>query len=90
MDKEHMFDKVATPSDVEKLNRLVIPKQHAKKYFPLDSMGGKGVPLNVEDRNGKAWRFRGVGELGKDRLFIDWRRRPDAPVAQPIVLRLFG
>ncbi|XP_057801380.1 LOW QUALITY PROTEIN: B3 domain-containing protein Os03g0120900-like, partial [Salvia miltiorrhiza] len=22
---------------------------------------------------------RGVGELAKDRLFIDWRRRPDAP-----------
>ncbi|KAI7981139.1 B3 domain-containing protein Os04g0581400 [Camellia lanceoleosa] len=37
MEKEHMFDKVVTPSDVGKLNRLVIPKQHAEKYFPLDS-----------------------------------------------------
>ncbi|OMO79907.1 hypothetical protein CCACVL1_13306 [Corchorus capsularis] len=115
IEKEHMFDKVVTPSDVGKLNRLVIPKQHAEKYFPLDSSTNeKGLLLNFEDRNGKPWRFRysywnssqsyvmtkgwsrfvkdkkldagdivsfqrGVGEIGKDRLFIDWRRRPDAP-----------
>ncbi|CAI0387870.1 unnamed protein product [Linum tenue] len=30
IEKEHMFDKVVTPSDVGKLNRLVIPKQHAE------------------------------------------------------------
>ncbi|OWM72245.1 hypothetical protein CDL15_Pgr018130 [Punica granatum] len=113
IEKEHMFDKVVTPSDVGKLNRLVIPKQHAEKYFPLDSSTNeKGLLLNFEDRNGKPWRFRysywnssqsyvmtkgwsrfvkekkldagdiisfqrGVGEAGKDRLFIDWRRRPD-------------
>lgn len=113
IEKEHMFDKVVTPSDVGKLNRLVIPKQHAEKYFPLDSSSNeKGLLLNFEDRNGKAWRFRysywnssqsyvmtkgwsrfvkdkkldagdtvsfqrGVGELGKDHLYIDWRRRPD-------------
>lgn len=115
IEREHMFDKVVTPSDVGKLNRLVIPKQHAEKYFPLDSSTNeKGLLLNFEDRNGKPWRFRysywnssqsyvmtkgwsrfvkekkldagdivsfqrGIGELGKDRLFIDWRRRPDAP-----------
>lgn len=115
LQREHMFDKVVTPSDVGKLNRLVIPKQHAEKYFPLDSSTNeKGLLLNFEDRNGKPWRFRysywnssqsyvmtkgwsrfvkekkldagdivsfqrGLGELGKDRLFIDWRRRPDAP-----------
>ncbi|KAJ6417499.1 hypothetical protein OIU84_003261 [Salix udensis] len=115
IEKEHMFDKVVTPSDVGKLNRLVIPKQHAEKYFPLDSSSNeKGLLLNFEDRNGKAWTFRysywnssqsyvmtkgwsrfvkekkldagdivsfqrGVGELGRDRLYIDWRRRPDAP-----------
>lgn len=113
IEKEHMFDKVVTPSDVGKLNRLVIPKQHAERYFPLDSSSNeKGLLLNFEDRNGKAWRFRysywnssqsyvmtkgwsrfvkdkkldagdivsfqrGIGELGKDRLYIDWRRRPD-------------
>ncbi|KAB2074315.1 hypothetical protein ERO13_A07G133600v2 [Gossypium hirsutum] len=115
IEKEYMFDKVVTPSDVGKLNRLVIPKQHAEKYFPLDSLSNeKGLLLNFEDRNGKSWRFRysywnssqsyvmtkgwsrfvkekkldagdivsfqrGVGESGKDRLYIDWRRRPNAP-----------
>lgn len=114
-EREHMFDKVVTPSDVGKLNRLVIPKQHAEKYFPLDSSSNeKGLLLNFEDRNGKPWRFRysywnssqsyvmtkgwsrfvkekkldagdivsfqrGVGESGKHRLYIDWRRRPNAP-----------
>lgn len=59
LEKEHMFDKVVTPSDVGKLNRLVIPKQHAEKYFPLDSAANeKGLLLNFQDRNGKSWRFR--------------------------------
>ncbi|KAI9090384.1 hypothetical protein K1719_028719 [Acacia pycnantha] len=59
IEKEHMFDKVVTPSDVGKLNRLVIPKQHAERYFPLDSSSNeKGLLLNFEDRNGKLWRFR--------------------------------
>ncbi|XP_051145551.1 B3 domain-containing protein Os03g0120900-like [Andrographis paniculata] len=119
VEKEHMFDKVVTPSDVGKLNRLVIPKQHAEKYFPLDSSSNeKGLLLNFEDRNGKPWRFRysywnssqsyvmtkgwsrfvkekkldagdvvsfqrGVGDLAKDRLFIDWRHRPDIPEIPP-------
>ncbi|XVE77354.1 hypothetical protein DITRI_Ditri13aG0055700 [Diplodiscus trichospermus] len=113
--KEHMFDKVVTPSDVGKLHRLVIPKQHAEKYLPIDSSANeKGLLLNFEDGNGKSWWFRysywnssqsyvmtkgwssfvkekklaagdivsfqrGVGESGKDRLYIDWRRRPNAP-----------
>ncbi|KAJ8748571.1 hypothetical protein K2173_003472 [Erythroxylum novogranatense] len=115
VDKEHMFDKVVTPSDVGKLNRLVIPKQHAEKYFPLDSTSSeKGLLLSFEDRSGKSWRFRysywnssqsyvmtkgwsrfvkekkldagdivsfqrGVGESGRHLLYIDWRRRPNAP-----------
>ncbi|CAA7391644.1 unnamed protein product [Spirodela intermedia] len=58
VEKEHMFDKVVTPSDVGKLNRLVIPKQHAERYFPLDSTNDKGMLLNFEDRTGKPWRFR--------------------------------
>ncbi|KAF0933819.1 hypothetical protein E2562_019276 [Oryza meyeriana var. granulata] len=54
-----MFDKVVTPSDVGKLNRLVIPKQYAEKYFPLDAAANeKGLLLNFEDRAGKPWRFR--------------------------------
>ncbi|KAI3423492.1 uncharacterized protein J3R85_010991 [Psidium guajava] len=57
-----LFEKAVTPSDVGKLNRLVIPKQHAEKHFPLrngtSSTTSKGVLLNFEDGGGKVWRFR--------------------------------
>ncbi|XP_058105096.1 B3 domain-containing transcription factor NGA1-like [Magnolia sinica] len=115
LEREHMFDKVVTPSDVGKLNRLVIPKQHAEKYFPLNSSANeKGLLLNFEDLTGKVWRFRysywnssqsyvmtkgwsrfvkdkkldagdivsferGAAESAKDRLYIDWKHRPNAP-----------
>ncbi|XP_019168375.1 PREDICTED: AP2/ERF and B3 domain-containing transcription repressor RAV2-like [Ipomoea nil] len=55
---ERLFEKAVTPSDVGKLNRLVIPKQHAEKYLPLSPTTTKGVVLNLEDQNGKVWRFR--------------------------------
>lgn len=59
LDKEPMFEKPLTPSDVGKLNRLVIPKQHAEKYFPLsgDSVD-KGLLLSFEDESGRYWKFR--------------------------------
>lgn len=57
-----LFEKAVTPSDVGKLNRLVIPKQHAEKNFPLQQTGptvsSKGLLLNFEDGGGKVWRFR--------------------------------
>ena len=53
--REHMFDKVLTPSDVGKLNRLVVPKQHAERFFPA---AGAGTQLCFEDRGGVPWRFR--------------------------------
>ncbi|XXG65442.1 hypothetical protein AAC387_Pa05g3142 [Persea americana] len=57
--REQLFDKAVTPSDVGKLNRLVIPKQHAEKNFPLQvGSDCKGVLLNFEDAQGKVWRFR--------------------------------
>nr|XP_010924129.2 LOW QUALITY PROTEIN: AP2/ERF and B3 domain-containing transcription repressor RAV2-like [Elaeis guineensis] len=59
--REHLFDKAVTPSDVGKLNRLVIPKQHAEKHFPLPTGSAtacKGVLLGFEDACGKMWRFR--------------------------------
>ncbi|KAJ4830055.1 hypothetical protein Tsubulata_009667 [Turnera subulata] len=59
LEKEPMFEKPLTPSDVGKLNRLVIPKQHAEKYFPLNGESGdKGLLLSFEDEAGKYWRFR--------------------------------
>lgn len=58
-EREHLFEKLLTPSDVGKLNRLVIPKQHAERHFPLDAESGeKGLLLNFEDEGGKSWRFR--------------------------------
>ncbi|XP_010931097.1 B3 domain-containing protein Os11g0156000 isoform X2 [Elaeis guineensis] len=58
-ERELMFEKPLTPSDVGKLNRLVIPKQHAEKHFPLDGDSGeKGLLLSFEDESGKSWRFR--------------------------------
>ncbi|XP_074584737.1 AP2/ERF and B3 domain-containing protein Os01g0693400-like [Curcuma longa] len=66
--RQRLFDKAVTPSDVGKLNRLVIPKQHAEKYLPPPktagggggggSEDGKGLLLNFEDAAGKMWRFR--------------------------------
>lgn len=67
--REQLFEKTVTPSDVGKLNRLVIPKQHAEKHFPLQNgsvsttttvaaAAAKGVLLNFEDIGGKVWRFR--------------------------------
>ncbi|KAG9459164.1 hypothetical protein H6P81_003672 [Aristolochia fimbriata] len=57
-----LFEKPLTPSDVGKLNRLVIPKQYAERYFPAASGGGdavlKGLHLCFEDECGKPWRFR--------------------------------
>ncbi|KAJ1282681.1 hypothetical protein BS78_03G070500 [Paspalum vaginatum] len=59
-----LFEKVVTPSDVGKLNRLVVPKQQAEKHFPLKrapetmTATDKGVLLNFEDGEGKVWRFR--------------------------------
>ncbi|XP_068661086.1 B3 domain-containing protein At2g36080-like [Aristolochia californica] len=58
---EVMFEKPLTPSDVGKLNRLVIPKQYAERYFPMNGRGDsvlKGSQLSFEDEGGKVWRFR--------------------------------
>ncbi|KAI3672767.1 hypothetical protein L6452_38866 [Arctium lappa] len=53
------LQKTVTPSDVGKLNRLVIPKQHAEKQFPVQrGSTSKGVLLHFEDSDAKIWRFR--------------------------------
>ncbi|KAJ0669482.1 putative transcription factor RAV family [Helianthus annuus] len=59
MPREQLFQKTVTPSDVGKLNRLVIPKQHAEKHFPVQKgISSKGVLLHFEDTESKVWRFR--------------------------------
>ncbi|KAF5742072.1 AP2/ERF and B3 domain-containing transcription factor [Tripterygium wilfordii] len=64
---KQMFQKELTPSDVGKLNRLVIPKKYAVKFFPnmfqdaeelmIDGKAG-GVQLVFYDRSMRQWKFR--------------------------------
>ncbi|KAM0870245.1 hypothetical protein ACQ4PT_040143 [Festuca glaucescens] len=66
--REHMFDKVVTPSDVGKLNRLVVPKHFAERHFlpqllPAAGLAAArlaGAVLRFEDGRGggRAWAFR--------------------------------
>ncbi|PNY05384.1 B3 DNA-binding domain protein [Trifolium pratense] len=79
-EKESMFEKPLTPSDVGKLNRLVIPKQHAERYFPLDSEEVKGLLLSFEDESDKRLDAGDVVLFQRhrtqpSRFFISWRRR---------------
>ncbi|KAF8725924.1 hypothetical protein HU200_020492 [Digitaria exilis] len=60
-----LFEKAVTPSDVGRLNRLVVPKLHAEKHFPPlagdeDDATAPPVLLAFEDvgDGGKVWRFR--------------------------------
>ncbi|TKY50551.1 AP2/ERF and B3 domain-containing transcription factor [Spatholobus suberectus] len=59
-----LFQKELTPSDVGKLNRLVIPKKHAVTYFPrvCGSAEGNDESVDVEvvfyDKLMRLWKFR--------------------------------
>lgn len=62
-----LFQKELTPSDVGKLNRLVIPKKFALKYFPriCDVKARDGGSSSVDDielvffeRSMRSWNFR--------------------------------
>ncbi|PIN14185.1 hypothetical protein CDL12_13191 [Handroanthus impetiginosus] len=56
--QEPLFEKLLTPSDVGKLNRLVIPKQPAERNFPMNGDRDNGIMLSFEDKVGKMWSFR--------------------------------
>ena len=51
-----LFQKELTPSDVGKLNRLVVPKRHAVTYFPL--VCGNDVEVVFYDKLMRLWKFR--------------------------------
>ncbi|KAI3804798.1 hypothetical protein L1987_26609 [Smallanthus sonchifolius] len=52
-----LFEKLMSHSDAKlRHSRVVIPKTHAKAYFPEISEG-QGVTLHVLDTDGKAWHF---------------------------------
>ncbi|RWV95823.1 hypothetical protein GW17_00041513 [Ensete ventricosum] len=54
-----MFVKELTPSDVGKLNRLVIPKKHATQYFPsVVAETADEVQVEFVDREDRPWTFR--------------------------------
>ncbi|XP_039125248.1 AP2/ERF and B3 domain-containing transcription factor At1g51120-like [Dioscorea cayenensis subsp. rotundata] len=54
-----LFDKELTPSDVGKLNRLVVPKKHAVQYFPVMMEGSvEEMMLEFRDREDGVWMFR--------------------------------
>lgn len=65
---KQLFRKELTPSDVGKLNRLVIPKKYAIKYFPNISENAEeddqaadkivDVMLAFYDKSMKLWKFR--------------------------------
>ncbi|XP_011033440.1 PREDICTED: AP2/ERF and B3 domain-containing transcription factor At1g51120-like [Populus euphratica] len=64
---KQLFRKELTPSDVGKLNRLVIPKKYAIKYFPNISESAEedlaadkvvDVILAFYDKSMKLWKFR--------------------------------
>ncbi|KAE8708216.1 Detected protein of unknown function [Hibiscus syriacus] len=84
IEKEHMFEKVVTPSD----DRNGKPWRFRYSYWSSSQsyVMTKGWSRFVKDKKldaGDIVSFqRGVGELGKGRLFIDWRRRPDASEIQ--------
>ncbi|CAO2836812.1 unnamed protein product [Amaranthus hypochondriacus] len=52
---QELFRKELTPSDVGKLNRLVIPKRYALKYFPIQD---HDLELVFYDQGMKNWKFR--------------------------------
>ncbi|KAI3698549.1 hypothetical protein L2E82_42182 [Cichorium intybus] len=59
-----LFQKELTPSDVGKLNRLVIPKKYAVRYFPhvpdesADGISNDEVNLSFYDVEKRLWKFR--------------------------------
>jgi hypothetical protein len=58
IEMEFMFSKMLTQSDVSKLNRLLILRKEAKKYFSMGSgaIDQEGASfLNFEDSDGKLW-----------------------------------
>ncbi|KAF5748788.1 AP2 domain-containing transcription factor family protein [Tripterygium wilfordii] len=69
-----LFQKELTPSDVGKLNRLVIPKRFAVKYFPYiseDVDDHDDLELVFYDRNMRPWKFSHRAEDGQKLSLID-------------------
>ncbi|KAJ4807281.1 AP2/B3 transcription factor family protein [Rhynchospora pubera] len=61
-DRELLFFKLISHGDVGQHSRLLIPRKHAQKHFPVfqksNGVDHKGVMINCEDEEGRIWRFR--------------------------------
>lgn len=77
-----LFQKMLTPSDVGRQNRLVIPKKHAERHFPAQARSGVQIPgkstacnVTVRTRGGNMLNFRDVngGRVWRFR-FSYWNR----------------
>ncbi|CAN6272589.1 unnamed protein product [Urochloa humidicola] len=59
---EFLFSKILTSSDVDRLNRLLIPKKFAEKYFPEISKTRSDVDYHIltfeDSSTGLLWHFR--------------------------------
>ncbi|CAL9191650.1 unnamed protein product [Musa hybrid cultivar] len=74
VERENMFEKPLTPSDVGKLNRLVIPKQHAENQSYVLTKGWSRFVKEKRLDAGDVVLF-GRPRFGGDRLFIGCRHR---------------
>ncbi|KAJ1278761.1 hypothetical protein BS78_04G103700 [Paspalum vaginatum] len=62
VEMKYLFNKVLTQSDVGKLNRLMIPRKYAEKYFlkisETESNGDNSFLTFEDSSTGLVWRFR--------------------------------
>ncbi|KAK2459200.1 AP2/B3 transcription factor family protein [Trifolium repens] len=70
-----LFQKELTPSDVGKLNRLVIPKKHAVTYFPLVCSDNNNNNNNNITANDDNYCTSDVELVFYDKLMRLWRFR---------------
>ncbi|CAL4888023.1 unnamed protein product [Urochloa decumbens] len=62
IETEFLFSKILTPSDVGKLNRLLVPKKFVEKYFPKISKTRSDREYHIltfeDSSTGLLWHFR--------------------------------
>ncbi|KAK7397488.1 hypothetical protein VNO78_18663 [Psophocarpus tetragonolobus] len=75
VEKEHMFDKVVTPSDVGKLNRYSY--WNSSQSYVMTKGWSRFVKEKKLDAGDTVSFHRGLGDLYRQRLYIDWRRRTE-------------